>query len=171
MGRGQGTASRAPSLQERRAQSELRAAGAPGRLRRGLRCDRAAPRMWAPRPPGRAAARGAPARGLPALPLLLGLLAAAPSGRAGRCLLLRARREPRIPADGPTLPAPARAPTGFRFRTRGAEGAGSPRGPWGETYRRPSRARGWVRFAGLLVSHLPVRDCSRVLALSVSHTW
>lgn len=141
MGRGQGTASRAPGLQERRAQSELRAAGAPGRLRRGLRCDRAAPRMWAPRPPGRAAARGAPARGLPALPLLLGLLAAAPSGRAGRCLLLRARREPRIPADGPTLPAPARAPTGFRFRTRGAEGAGSPGAP-GEKLTAAPRAPG-----------------------------
>ncbi|XP_017536789.3 interleukin-20 receptor subunit alpha [Manis javanica] len=42
--------------------------------------------MWAPRPPGRAAARGAPARGLPALPLLLGLLAAAPSGRAVPCV-------------------------------------------------------------------------------------
>lgn len=65
------------------------AQGASASARHPLRCDQVRQPMWGPRSPATSAARGAPTPGCSALALLLPpllLLAAAPSGRAGRCV-------------------------------------------------------------------------------------
>lgn len=146
-----------PRRRRPRPEGSSEAAGRP------LRCDPAPPPMPGPRLPARAEARRAQALGHPALPLLLPpllLLAAAPSGRAGRWVAHGHCQVRDADAAGTAQrgPAPSRQ-LGFAFPRAEREARGLRREPQGETHQLTAtpNAPASASFAPPGVSHGPLR--------------
>lgn len=91
--------------------------------------------MCAPRPPAKTAAIGAPAPGLPALPLLL-LLVAAPTGRAGRRVAPGPRRPPSSGWFRPSSPRVSLS------SAQSGRSAGQRREPWSPREKLAAASRG-----------------------------